>query len=566
MSRSPQIHFPRGDYSITEEDGADYIVQRQPQEADSSMDFASTSYHSTPPPPTATTSIASKDSNEAISFPQVFPNIQQSGVALDQSISFPAVSSQPRGALYESADFPLAQTTYVTPSIECNHQQQQQQQSYPMASAAATPDDALYESIDLPMVVTDTNETPSSIAKGNNINASLVIPSAEIEPLHHYNVCQNSEDDIDEEQITTYLQGMEFPRGLIETIIENRKSTAKHYWLIDNSGSMLQNDGLRLAMRKGSAPVVVPCTRWKALQQSVIHHAEIAGNLGYVTKFQLLNKPGAGITNKEFTVGTNKDKITKDLQVAKDMIALEPDGVSLITKGLRSFQDELRAISPLVAEQGKKIYFVLVTDGLPSDKFGQTSIASTEQLMYTLRDFENYPIFFVIRLCTTDEETVQFYNGLDQLLERSVEVILDIHTEAKEIYKVNKWINYSLPIHWSREMGLRDRIFDLIDERLLTKEEMIHYLELVFGKQVIRGLPDALFDWKAFHKGLTDVVKMEGFTWDPSSQKLKHWVDLKALDKIYGADGSSTHKLNVNNHGSIKDKGVDAGGCSCSVS
>ena len=50
---------------------------------------------------------------------------------------------------------------------------------------------------------------------------------------------------------------------------------------------MLQNDGLRLATKKGNPPIVVPCTRWKELQQSVVHHTEMAGNLGYVTQFMV---------------------------------------------------------------------------------------------------------------------------------------------------------------------------------------------------------------------------------------------------------------------------------------
>merc|ERR1711862_518583 len=323
--------------------------------------------------------------------------------------------------------------------------------------------------------------------------------------------------------------------------------------------------------KKGNPPLMVPCTRWKELQQCVINHADMAGNLGYVTEFQLLNAPGAGITQKKFTIGTDKDNLKKDISAAKDIISKEPDGVSLITKGLRSLQHELRALAPIVSEQGKKIYFVLATDGLPSDKFGQTNTAATEQLMDTLRDFENYPVFFVIRLCSTDEETVQFYNGLDNLLERSIEVILDVHTEAEEIYKENRWLTYALPLHWSREMGLRDRLFDMLDERLLTKEEMIKLLQLIFGKKVTNNLPDPLHDWNGFFKGLDGVVKNEGFTWDPVSKKLKHWIDLKALHKIYGEDGGTMGNMkalrtSTGATGGADEREAGGGGCGCSIS
>ena len=211
---------------------------------------------------------------------------------------------------------------------------------------------------------------------------------------------------------------------------------------------------------------------------------------------------------------------------------------------------------------------MLATDGLPSDKFGQTNSSATEQLMETLREFESYPIFFVIRLCTTDAETVEFYNGLDQLLERNVEVITDVHSEAEEVFKVNQWINYALPLHWSREMGLRDRLFDMIDERELTKEEMANFLKLIFGEKAIDDLPDPLYDWKAFHAGLTQVVKNEGFVWDPVGKKLKHWIDLKALDKMYGGDGTSggLRRSTDKTKKSGTTVQADAGGCGCSIS
>ena len=77
----------------------------------------------------------------------------------------------------------------------------------------------------------------------------------------------------------------------------------------------------------------------------------------------------------------------------------------------------------------------------------------------------------------------------------------------------------------------------MIDEREWTKEQMIDFLKLLFGGKSIDDLPDPLHDWKNFHTGLTHVVKNGGLVWDPVDKKLKHWIDLKALDRIYGQGG-----------------------------
>ena len=57
------------------------------------------------------------------------------------------------------------------------------------------------------------------------------------------------------------------------------------------------------------------------------------------------------------------------------------------------------------------------------------------------------PVSTVIRLCTDDDEVVNFYNSLDENLELNMDVLDDFVGEAKEIHSKNKWLTYGLPLH-----------------------------------------------------------------------------------------------------------------------
>jgi hypothetical protein len=107
--------------------------------------------------------------------------------------------------------------------------------------------------------------------------------------------------------------------------------------------------------------------------------------------------------------------------------------------------------------------------------------------MAAMRELEGLPIWIVVRLCTDNDKTVQFWNGLDQDLEVPLEVLGmcvvccfifqyvsfpfcsveglhdlpkslllklfcsdDFVAEATEVHEHNPWLKYVLFDHWSR--------------------------------------------------------------------------------------------------------------------
>jgi hypothetical protein len=148
-------------------------------------------------------------------------------------------------------------------------------------------------------------------------------------------------------------------------------------------------------------------------------------------------------------------------------------------------------------------------------------------------------VWVVIRLCTDEDEVVSFYNELDSELELNMEVLDDFVAEAQEVYEHNKYLNYALPLHRCREMGYHNRLFDLLDERRLTKDELRELFVLLFGEAQFDGVPDAQADWSGFIEALSKIVEKEKRQWNPVTKRIQPWVDLKKLNKTYGGGSCS---------------------------
>jgi len=214
-----------------------------------------------------------------------------------------------------------------------------------------------------------------------------------------------------------------------------------------------------------------------------------------------------------------------------------PIGVTPLADHVREIRENIQTLEPSLLQDGTKVVVVLATDGLPTDSHGMADQRSKRQFVDALRSLEGLPVWVVIRLCTDDDDVVKYYNDLDSQLELSLEVLDDFIGEAKEVYEHNKWLNYTLPLHRCREMGYHNRLFDLLDERQLTKDELRDFFVLLFGEAQFDGVPDPQADWVGFITDLDRIAKKENKQWNPITKKVQPWVDVRKLNKVYG-DGS----------------------------
>jgi len=277
------------------------------------------------------------------------------------------------------------------------------------------------------------------------------------------------------------------------------------------------------------------CTRWKELEQCIDFQIDLAVNLAAPTTFRFLNNPGPGIAPQKFCVGeTRYGNLQQEARTAKNMIKkIMPEGSTPLTEQVNQIRSEIEILEPQLIGQGKKFVTVLATDGLPTNEYGDENNETINKFVQALQSLEKYPVWVVFRLCTSDENVVNFYNNIDKHLEQPIEVLRDYLHEADEVYKCNPWLNYTLPLHRCREMGFHCRILDLIDERLLSIDEIVDFCKVIFGD--LGDIPDAQEDWMGFLQGLSQICKRERRHWNPIKLDHRHWIDVQELDRIYGS-------------------------------
>jgi hypothetical protein len=217
---------------------------------------------------------------------------------------------------------------------------------------------------------------------------------------------------------------------------------------------------------------------------------------------------------------------------------ISPGGVTPLSEHVQEISMYIDSMKDDLNANGLKAAVILATDGLPSDRYGQSSQFQLNEFKQALRSLEGLPVWVVIRLCTDDDNVVDFYNNIDNELELSLDVLDDFVAEAKEVYEHNKWLNYALPLHRMREMGFYHKLFDLIDERSLTRDELQDFLLLLFGADALDGLPDPHLDWQRFLDRVAEVNSQETLQWNPIKKRMMPWIDIRKLDNKFG-DGFS---------------------------
>jgi hypothetical protein len=285
---------------------------------------------------------------------------------------------------------------------------------------------------------------------------------------------------------------------------------------------------------------IVSCTRWTEIQETVDYHAQMASLLQAPTVFRLLNDPGKVNGPQQFSIAERGEEyLNEDLMIAHKTMRASPSGVTPLAEHVREIRENIRSMESSLLHDGTKVVVVLATDGLPTDVGGVCDTRTKRDFVQALRSFEGLPVWIVIRLCTDEDEVVDFYNELDSQLEFSLEVLDDFQGEAKEVYERNKYLNYALPLHRCREMGYHNRLFDLLDERQLTKDELRDLFLLLFGEAQFDDVPDPQADWDGFVEALSKIVQKEKRQWNPITKKVQPWVDMKQLNKAYGGSNCS---------------------------
>ena len=113
----------------------------------------------------------------------------------------------------------------------------------------------------------------------------------------------------------------------------------------------------------------------------------------------------------------------------------------------------------------KKAALVIFTDGEASDG----------DIAEALKPLHDLPVWVVIRLCTEEAGIVSYWTNIDKQLELNMDVLDDPIGESREIVKNNNWLTYGAPLHRLREFGVIAKEFDMLDETMLSADQMVKF-------------------------------------------------------------------------------------------
>lgn len=334
--------------------------------------------------------------------------------------------------------------------------------------------------------------------------------------------------------VKKFLGGYNWCKGMQSALITNCKKVPIRFFIIDDSGSMITNDGNKIIrtntddidgehgvsgkMKKHKAKMV-QCTRWAELKDSMSFAAELSEAAMAPSEFRLLN--GA----EPVIVGLGDDN-HEGLEFAKEVLDEDPAGQTPLCQHVNNVVGAIEAMAPELRRLNKKAAVIIATDGESTD--GKVSKA--------LEPLRKLPAFVVIRLCTDSPKIVDYWNNIDQELELEMDVIDDLVQDAEQVKVANPWLIYGEELHRLREFGACFKEMDLIDESLLGAEQMQKFLKVMFDR---KELPHPQVEWGDFHEDIKRENDLHNLIFDPLSASFRHQVDLVHLRKIYG-DGKAS--------------------------
>lgn len=207
----------------------------------------------------------------------------------------------------------------------------------------------------------------------------------------------------------------------------------------------------------------VQCTRWEELCDTMRFQFFVSIDENIPSKFLFLN-------NKKIY-----ETFQSTHQMLQEMLVMEGGGTPLC-ETINRVADDIELHKFELIQSRQKVVVFIATDGQSSD--GDIRIPLSR-----LRDL---PVHLILRLCTNDENIVNYWNQIDNDLELHLDVLDDFYSEAREIYRVNPEICYSECIHQYREFGTKTQEMDILDERKLSFDQLKNFARMIYGDDYIQ--------------------------------------------------------------------------------
>ena len=314
-----------------------------------------------------------------------------------------------------------------------------------------------------------------------------------------------------------FLSEHGWPSGVQEALLKSVKKLPLRYFICDDSGSMLTNDGHKV-IGSGDSTKIIGCTRWSELVSSLEFHAELAEAAEAPSEFRLINlkKPIMLGMGAEGDNGASKEELF-------ELFDAGPKGQTPICEHIRAVVADIKSMEKQLLDNKQQVAVIISTDGEATDG----------DIAETMKPLEDLPAWVVIKLCTDEDKIVNYWNDIDEELELDIDVLDDFCAEGEEVHAVNSWMTYGEPIHRLREFGAVIKEFDLLDENTLSTEQMRNVVSMLIAGYKVRSIPLPDADWKIFLDTVNSLQSSLPPVFDPRTKMLMPWVNIPNACSVY---------------------------------
>ena len=298
-----------------------------------------------------------------------------------------------------------------------------------------------------------------------------------------------------QDEVRRFLQSKGWPPGLISTLLARQCSIpglSSRFFLCDDSTSMQSEDG-EVVVDKDGNKVVEECTRWDELRHTIQAHSYLSSLGQFRTEYRLLN---AGIP---MVIGATREQDAISMPAFDALLTGVPTGGTPLCYHIDEVVRQITAAAPELRRNGQKAALLILTDGEASD-------GNIEEHMKPLC---NLPCMVVVRLCTNQQEIIEYWDSLIDKLELYMDVIDDPMTEAAEVNEFNDWFTYGEPLHRLREFGVPVKEYFAMDYKKFSHEQMKALIALLFGLE-LSTVPSPTKQWPAFLAMVNNINNTTG--------------------------------------------------------
>lgn len=251
--------------------------------------------------------------------------------------------------------------------------------------------------------------------------------------------------------------------------------------------------------------------------------AKMATALRARTDFHLLN-PNNGfdiltVCPDSFTLASSCRGTTADVETIQAAMRTSPCGTTPLTESVMRIVSMIEPHAHDLRARGERVAVVIATDGLPNNRHSFVS---------AMQSLQRLPVWVIVRLCTDDDDIVEYWNDLDRNLESPLEVLDDLRSEAVEVEKLNPWLTYGGPLHLCRLFGLPGALFDALDETPFLPFQIKEFVEDLLGVPIGH---DPQVEKGAFLKDVKEALAEVPPVVHPITLQTRPWLDVDKLER-----------------------------------